>query len=347
MFMTEIKRIGILTGGGDCPGLNAVIRAVVFKASEYGWEVYGVKYGWKGMINADATPLTKKDVEGILPLGGTILKTSRTNPFKVEGGPQKVIENAKKMGIDCLVAVGGEDTLGVANKLTKMGFACVGVPKTIDNDLGATDYTFGYQTAVQIATDAIDRLHTTAKSHDRVIVCEVMGRHAGWMTTDAGIAGSAHWIFIPEFKGSVEECCKMLRERYNRGDKYAIIAVAEGAEFTDLDLKTASQVPDSFGHILLKGMTETLAKEIETRTGFETRHVAIGHTQRGGTPLAYDRVLGTRLGYKAVEMIKDGQFAKMASLRGENIEAVPIEEAVKELKIVPEKYFEVVKLFMG
>lgn len=345
--MADIKKIGILTGGGDCPGLNAVIRAVVFKAAEYGWEVTGVKYGWKGMLNMDTVPLAKKDVEGILPVGGTIIKTSRTNPFKVEGGPQKVIENAKKMGIDCLVAVGGEDTLGVANKLTKMGLSCVGVPKTIDNDLGATDYTFGYQTAVQIASDAIDRLHTTANSHDRVIVCEIMGRHAGWMATDAGMAGSAHWIFSPEIKGSVEGCCNMLRERRKRGQNYGIIAVSEGAGFMDFDLAAASKETDAFGHVKLGGVADVLAKEIEKRTGYETRHVVLGHTQRGGSPLAYDRILGTRLGYKAVEMIKEGQFAMMASLRGENIEAVPIEEAVKTLKTVPEKYFDVAKAFFG
>ncbi|WP_174590468.1 ATP-dependent 6-phosphofructokinase [Methanocella conradii] len=342
-----VKRIGILTGGGDCPGLNAVIRAVVYKASEYGWEVLGVRYGWKGMLNADAVPLTKADVEGILPLGGTILKTSRTNPYKVEGGETKVLENAKKMGLDCLVAVGGEDTLGVAYKLTKAGLKCVGVPKTIDNDLGATDYTFGYQTAVQIATDAMDRLHTTAKSHDRVLVCEVMGRHAGWMTTDAGMAANAHWIFIPEEKGSVEECCRMLKERYARGERYGIIAVAEGAEFSDLDVKLASQTTDAFGHVRLGGIAETLAKEIEKRTGFETRHVVLGHIQRGGSPIAYDRILATRLGYKAVEMIKNGQFGMMSSLRGEKIEAVPIEEAVKALKTVPRNYFEVAKTFFG
>ncbi|MCD1294651.1 6-phosphofructokinase [Methanocella sp. CWC-04] len=345
--MAEIKKIGILTGGGDCPGLNAVIRAVVYKAKEYGWDVLGVKYGWKGMLNADASPLEIKDVENILPMGGTILKTSRTNPFKVEGGPEKVLENAKKMGIDCLVAVGGEDTLGVANKLTKMGLNCVGVPKTIDNDLGATDYTFGYQTAVQIASDAIDRLHTTACSHDRVIVCEIMGRHAGWMTVDAGMAGSAHWIFTPEVKGSVEDCCNMLRERRGRGENYAIIAVAEGALFSDFDVEAASRETDAFGHVKLGGVAEALAKEIEKRTRYETRHVVLGHTQRGGTPMAYDRVLGTRLGYKAAEMVKSGQFAMMASLRGENIEAVPIEEAVKELKTVPEKYYNVTKTFFG
>jgi len=343
--MAAIKKIGILTGGGDCPGLNAVIRAVVFKAGEYGWDVAGIKYGWKGMINADTKPLTTDDVKGILSIGGTILKTSRTNPFKVEGGSEKVIENAKKMGIDCLVAVGGEDTLGVANKLTKMGFACVGVPKTIDNDLGATDYTFGYQTAVQIASDAIDRLHTTAKSHDRVIVCEIMGRHAGWMTTDAGVSGSSNWIFIPEVKGSVDDCCDMLKARYSRGDRYGIIAVSEGALFKDFDVEEASKETDAFGHVKLGGVGKALAKEIEKRTGFETREVVLGHTQRGGSPLAYDRVLGTRLGYKAVEMIKEGQFAKMAALRGEKIEAVPIEEAVKELKTVPQKYYEMAETF--
>ena len=342
-----IKKIGILTGGGDCPGLNAVIRAVVYKASENNWEVLGIRYGWKGMLTADAIPLQKKDVEGILPMGGTILKTSRTNPYKVEGGAEKVIENAKKLGIDCLVAVGGEDTLGVANKLTKAGFHCVGVPKTIDNDLGATDYTFGYQTAVQIATDAMDRLHTTANSHDRVIVCEIMGRHAGWMAADSGTAASANWIYIPEQKGSVDDCCNMLKMRYARGERSAIIAVAEGAEFSDLDVNAAAQSTDAFGHVILGGVGETLAKEIEKRTGFETRHVVLGHTQRGGTPLAYDRILGTRLGVKAVEMIAAGQFAMMASLRGEHIEAVPIEEAVKTLKTVPAQYFEVARTFQG
>jgi phosphofructokinase-like protein len=342
-----IKRIGILTGGGDCPGLNAVIRAVVYKATEYGWEVLGVRYGWKGMLDGDAVPLTRADVKDILPLGGTILKTSRTNPYKAEGGEAKVLENARKMGLDCLVAVGGEDTLGVAYKLTKAGLKCVGVPKTIDNDLGATDYTFGYQTAVQIATDAMDRLHTTAKSHDRVLVCEVMGRHAGWMTTDAGMAANAHWIFIPEEKGSVDECCRMLRERYARGERYGIIAVAEGAEFSDLDIKLASQTTDAFGHVRLGGLAETLAREIEKRTGFETRHVVLGHTQRGGSPIAYDRILATRLGYKAVEMIKDGQFGMMSSLRGERIDAVPIEDAVKALKTVPRQYFEVARTFFG
>lgn len=345
--MADIRKIGILTGGGDCPGLNAVIRAVVFKANEYGWDVLGVKYGWKGMLNADAVPLSKADVRDILPLGGTILKTSRTNPYKVEGGEAKVLENAKKMGIDCLVAVGGEDTLGVANKLTKAGLKCVGVPKTIDNDLGATDYTFGYQTAVQIASDSMDRLHTTARSHDRVLVCEIMGRHAGWMTVDAGTSASAHWIYTPEMKGSVEDCCNMLKARYARGDKYGIIAVAEGAEFSDLDVKAASQTTDAFGHVKLGGVAETLAKEIEKRTGFETRHVVLGHTQRGGSPLAYDRILATRLGYKAAEMIKDGQFAMMSSLRGEKVEAVPIEEAVKALKIVSQQYYDVAKTFFG
>ena len=345
--MPAIKTIGILTGGGDCPGLNAVIRAVVYRATEYGWKTLGVRYGWKGLLNMDTVPLDNDIVEEILPLGGTIIKTSRTNPFKVEGGPQKVIENAKKLGIDCLVAVGGEDTLGVAHKLTKMGFNCVGVPKTIDNDLGATDYTFGYQTAVQIASEAMDRLHTTARSHDRVIVCEVMGRHAGWMTTDAGLSASANWIFIPEVKGSLDACCQMLKDRYARGDRHGIIAVSEGALFSDFDVQEASKETDAFGHVKLGGVAKALAKEIEKRTGIETREVVLGHTQRGGSPLAYDRVLGTRLGYKAVEMIHAGQFAMMASLRGEKIEAVPIEEAVKALKTVPEGYYNMGKAFFG
>jgi 6-phosphofructokinase 1 len=223
----------------------------------------------------------------------------------------------------------------------------VGVPKTIDNDLGATDYTFGYQTAVQIATDSMDRLHTTARSHDRVIVCEIMGRHAGWMTTDAGMAASANWIFVPEVKGNLGACCDMLKQRYARGDRYGIIAVSEGALFEDFDVQEASKETDAFGHVKLGGVAKALAKEIEKRTGIETREVVLGHTQRGGTPLAYDRVLGTRLGRKACEMIHCGQFAMMASLRGEKVEPVPIEEAVKELKTVPEHYFTMAKTFFG
>jgi ATP-dependent phosphofructokinase / diphosphate-dependent phosphofructokinase len=345
--MAHVKKIGILTGGGDCPGLNGVIRAVVFEAGEYSWDVVGIKYGWKGMLNNDTTPLTVDDVYHILPLGGTILKTSRTNPFKVEGGPEKVLENAKKMGLDCLVAVGGEDTLGVANKLTKMGLNCVGVPKTIDNDLCATDYTFGYQTAVQIASEALDRLHTTARSHDRVIVCEIMGRHAGWMTTDAGLSGGAHWIFIPEVKGKLDDCCDMLRDRFDKGHRYAVIAVSEGAEFADFDIQEASKETDAFGHVKLGGVAKALAREVEKRTGFETREVVLGHVQRGGEPIAYDRVLSTRLGYKAVEMIKNEEFGMMASLRGEEMQAVPIAEAVKCLRTVPEGYYDMAKTFFG
>ncbi len=342
-------KIGVLTGGGDCPGLNAVIRAVVRKSYKYGWAVVGIKKGWKGLIEGDAGQLTLDSVSGILPRGGTILGTSRTNPFKDEKNVEKVLENIRKLGLDALVAIGGEDTLGVANRLHGMGVPVVGVPKTIDNDLSGTDYTFGFDTALSIATEAIDRLHTTAESHDRTIVVEIMGRHAGWIATMAGIAGGADVILIPEVPFDIEEVCEIVKRRYENGKNFAIVAGSEGAQPKDsskLMLKDAEE--DEFGHVLLGGIGSVLEKEIERRTGAETRSVVLGHLQRGGTPTAADRVLATRFGVAAVELIKNGDFGKMTALRGTKIVPVDLEEAVKELKTVDmDLYNDVAKTFFA
>ena len=343
-----MARIGILTGGGDCPGLNPVIRAVVRKAFLEGYEVIGIKNGWKGMLENDTTKLDLNSVSGILHKGGTILGTSRTNPFKIEGGLDKVKENFKLMGLDALVAVGGEDTLGVANKLIKNGIInIVGVPKTIDNDLSCTDYTFGFDTALNTAMECIDRLHTTAKSHHRIIVVEVMGRHAGWIAIEAGIAGGADVILIPEFPIDMDEVCAQIQKRHGRGKTFSIIVVAEGAQFKDKNMVLKEEKLDSFGHVRLGGIGETLAAEIEKRTGYETRVSVLGHIQRGGSPSAFDRVLGSRLGVKAVELIKNQKFGKMVALVGNKIVDVPIEDAVSALKTVDPEYYEMAKVFFG
>ena len=343
-----MARIGILTGGGDCPGLNPVIRAVVRKAFLEGYEVIGIKNGWKGMLENDTTKLDLNSVSGILHKGGTILGTSRTNPFKIEGGLDKVKENFKLMGLDALVAVGGEDTLGVANKLIKNGIInIVGVPKTIDNDLSCTDYTFGFDTALNTAMECIDRLHTTAESHHRIIVVEVMGRHAGWIAIEAGIAGGADVILIPEFPIDMDEVCAQIQKRHGRGKTFSIIVVAEGAQFKDKNMVLKEEKLDSFGHVRLGGIGETLAAEIEKRTGYETRVSVLGHIQRGGSPSAFDRVLGSRLGVKAVELIKNQKFGKMVALVGNKIVDVPIEDAVSALKTVDPEYYEMAKVFFG
>ena len=343
-----MARIGILTGGGDCPGLNPVIRAVVRKAFLEGYEVIGIKNGWKGMLENDTTKLDLNSVSGILHKGGTILGTSRTNPFKIEGGLDKVQENFKLMGLDALVAVGGEDTLGVANKLIKNGIInIVGVPKTIDNDLSCTDYTFGFDTALNTAMECIDRLHTTAESHHRIIVVEVMGRHAGWIAIEAGIAGGADVILIPEFPIDMDEVCAQIQKRHGRGKTFSIIVVAEGAQFKDKNMVLKEEKLDSFGHVRLGGIGETLAAEIEKRTGYETRVSVLGHIQRGGSPSAFDRVLGSRLGVKAVELIKNQKFGKMVALVGNKIVDVPIEDAVSALKTVDPEYYEMAKVFFG
>ncbi len=339
-------KIGVLTGGGDCPGLNAVIRAIVRKADLGGHAVIGYKDGWKGVITGETIPLSRDAVSGILHRGGTILGTSRTNPYKMEKGIDGVKETFKKAGLDALIAVGGEDTLGVANKLSKEGLPVIGVPKTIDNDLSATDYTFGFDTAVNIAMEAIDRLHTTAESHHRVIVVEVMGRHAGWIAAHAGIAGGADVVLIPEVPVDLEEVCVLLKKRHARGRTFSIVVAAEGAQVKNRDL--TKDIPiDQFGHKILGGIGEYLTKEIEKRTGYETREVVLGHLQRGGSPTAFDRVLGSRFGVKAVELAEKKKFGHMVSLRGTKIEAVPLEQGVTQLKTLDMELYETAKVFFG
>jgi 6-phosphofructokinase 1 len=341
-------KIGILTGGGDCPGLNPVIRAVVRKAINEGHQVLGIKNGWKGLIENDTLELDLNSISGILPKGGTILGTSRTNPYKKENGLQLAKDNYKKIGLDALIAVGGEDTLGVASKLIKDGIKnIVGVPKTIDNDLSCTDYTFGFDTALNTATECIDKLHTTAESHHRIIVVEVMGRHAGWIALESGIAGGADIILIPEIPIDLKEVCEVIKKRHDRGKTFSIVVVAEGAKFKEGDLVLQEQKLDEFGHVRLGGIGETLGVEIEKRTGYETRVSVLGHIQRGGTPSAFDRVLGTRLGVKAVELVLAKKFGKMVALSGNKIIEVPIEEAVSALKTVDTELYEIAKVFFG
>jgi 6-phosphofructokinase 1 len=342
-------RIGILTGGGDCPGLNPVIRAVVKRSIIEKWEVLGFLNGWKGMIENTHIHLDERAVSGIIHKGGTILGTSRTNPFKNPGDVVKVKETYKKNNLEALVAVGGEDTLGVANKLAKEGINIVAVPKTIDNDLSCTDYTFGYDTAINIVTECIDRLHSTAESHHRVMVVEIMGRHAGWIALESGIAGGADMILIPEVPVTIDEICTVIKKRHAKGKTFSIIAVAEGAhikDFKEQDILISSQL-DAFGHVRLGGIGERLSKAIEEKTGFETRNTVLGHIQRGGSPTAFDRVLGTRFGVKAVELIKEKKFGHMVSLQGREIVSVPIEKAVGVLKTVPPAYYEMAKIFFS
>ncbi len=328
-------RVGVLTGGGDCPGLNAVIRAVVRKGQvSYGDELVGFADGWRGVMEGVVLPLDIEHCRGILPRGGTILGTSRTNPFKTTGGVEAALSNLAEHRIEALVAIGGEDTLGVAHRLGERGVAVVGVPKTIDNDLSATEVTFGFHTAVQIATDAIDRLHTTAESHDRVIVCEVMGRHAGWIATYAGIAGGAAEILVPEEPFDIEVVCDSLKRRHQAGRFASIVVVAEGAKPREGTLSVRSGELDQFGHERLGGIGSLLAAEIENRTGFESRVTILGHIQRGGTPTAYDRVLATRFGVAAIEAVHDGELDTMVALRADHIVRVPLAEAVSTLKTV-------------
>ena len=340
-------RVGVLTGGGDCPGLNAVIRAVVRKGvKEYGFEFVGFRDGWKGPLEGLTMPLDIPTVRGILPRGGTILGSSRTNPIKVDGGVERIEENLKSLGIDALVAIGGEDTLGVATKLTEHGFHVVGVPKTIDNDLSATDYTFGFDTAVMIATEAIDRLHTTAESHHRVLICEVMGRHAGWIALHSGMAGGANAILIPEVEFDLDEVVGWVESRFD--SHYSpIIVVAEGALPKGGQMVTKDTTLDAFGHVKLSGIGEWLAGAIEERTGKEARTTVLGHVQRGGTPTAFDRVLATRFGLNAIDAVKDGDWGKMVALHGTDIVRVPLEAATGTLKTVPMERYEEAKAFFG
>lgn len=343
-----MNRIGVLTGGGDCPGLNSVIRAVVRKGILESYEFVGIKNGWKGLIEKDTISLDLNAITGILPKGGTILGTSRTNPYKNEGDIKKLKDNFKILGLDALIAIGGEDTLGVAAKLTADGIPnIVGVPKTIDNDLSCTDYTFGFDTAVNVAMECIDRLHTTAESHHRIIVVEVMGRHAGWIAVESGIAGGADVILIPEFPIDIDEVCNVIKKRHSRGKTFSIIVVAEGAKFKNNEFVVQEQKLDSFGHIRLGGIGEILANEVEKKTGYETRVSVLGHIQRGGSPTAFDRVLGTRFGVKAIELVKNKKFGRMAALSGNKIIDVPLQDAVKALKTVDQELYDIAKVFFG
>src|SRR5215210_633992 len=349
--MAEVNRVGILTGGGDAPGLNGVIRAVTMKcANDYGYEVLGIKRGWRGLLERekDSTmPLSVADVRYILEEGGTILKSSRTNPYKNEGDAEKVIENMQEYGVDALVAIGGDDTLGVAKRLyDDFEVQVVGCPKTIDNDLSATDTTFGYDTAVSIATDAIDKIRTTAKSHERVMVVEIMGRHAGWITWGAGVAGAANITLIPEVEPDLDEIANLFKKRAENGESWGIVAVSEGVALSE-DYITQNAETDEFGHVRLGGIGETLAGEIKERTGIDTRHVVLGHLQRGGTPTAFDRILATRYGLRAAEAVKNGEWGQMVALRGSEIVTVPLEEATEETKTVPDDLYNAAATFFG
>jgi 6-phosphofructokinase 1 len=341
-------RIGILTGGGDCPGLNAVIRAAVRKGEgQYGHNLVGYRHGWRGAMTGESMDLSESTVRGLLPRGGTILGTSRTNPYKSDDGPTKVKNTLSRDRVQALIAIGGEDTLGVANKLAADGIQIIGVPKTIDNDLSATDFTFGFHTAVQIATDAIDRLHTTAESHDRVMVVEVMGRHAGWIATYSGLAGGADIILIPEEPFDIEEVSDRIMHRHQRGANFSIVVVAEGATPIAGTMELQSGELDDFGHVRLGGMGQQVADEIERRTGFEARMTALGHVLRGGSPTAYDRVIATRFGVEAIDAVHEGDFGKMVALRGTDVVRVPIEEGVEQLKTVDAKLYGTAAVFFG
>ncbi|MEV6442238.1 MULTISPECIES: 6-phosphofructokinase [unclassified Amycolatopsis] len=340
-------RVGVLTGGGDCPGLNAVIRAVVRKGIEvHGWDFVGFRNGWNGPLTGDSRPLGLNDVEDILTRGGTILRSSRTNPYKVDGGVDKIRQVLADQGVDALIAIGGEDTLGVAKRLTDDGIGVVGVPKTIDNDLGATDYTFGFDTAVSIATEAIDRLHTTAESHHRALVVEVMGRHAGWIALHSGLAGGASVILVPERHFNVDQVVSWVERRFEK-EFAPIIVVAEGALPEGGEEKLLTGEKDAFGHVRLGGIGTWLADEIAHRTGKESRAVVLGHVQRGGTPTAYDRVLATRFGLHAVDAVADGDFGVMVALKGTDIVRVKLSEATAELKTVPVERYQEAEVFFG
>ncbi len=345
-----MARIGLLTGGGDCPGLNPVIRGIVRKGIDHhGHEIFGFRKGWKGVLDNDAIELTRENTSGILHRGGTILGTSRTNVYKTENGEQRVLASLKERGIDVLIPIGGDDTLGVARKLFAAGFPTVGVPKTIDNDLNATDFTFGFMTAVQIATEAINRLHSTAESHDRVIVCEVMGRDAGWIACWSGMAGGADVILVPERPFDLDEVCAHLTNRHeNAGKTFSIVVVAEGATPVDGgDAATATDTVDSFGHVRLGGIAFALEQQIEEKTGYECRATVLGHIQRGGSPVAFDRVLGTRFGVAAIDAASNGDFGKMVALHGTDIELVALEDALSEPKLLDPKLFETAQVFFG
>ena len=349
--MAEVRRVGMLTGGGDAPGLNGVIRAVTTRCiNDYGLEVVGIRRGWKGLLSPESDSiqnLTVEDVRYILQEGGTMLLSSRTNPYKNEGDAEKVVKQMEEFGIDALVAIGGDDTLGVAKRLhDDFGMQVIGCPKTIDNDLSATDTTFGYDTAVSIATEAIDKLRTTARSHERILVVEIMGRHAGWITWGAGVASAANVTLIPEVEPDLDAITELFKKRAERGEKWGLVAVSEGVTFSE-DFMTQTSEKDEFGHVRLGGVAQGLAEELKERTGIDTRHVVLGHLQRGGTPTANDRILSTRYGLRAAEAIKNAEWGKMVALRGNDIVTVDLSEATDETKVVPEDFYKAAETFFG
>ena len=341
-------KIGVLSGGGDAPGINAVIRAVVRKGiRNYGYEMIGIKDGWWGLVEGSFMSLDLEAISGLLPRGGSILGTSRTNPFKREGEPQKVLDNIKKNGIDAVIVIGGDDTLGVAHKMGELGLPCVGVPKTIDNDLGLTDYTFGFQTAVHIACEAIDRLHTTAEAHHRVMILEVMGRYTGWIALEAGIAGGADIILIPEKPFDINEVCKNIQQRLERGKAFSLVVIAEGAKPKGAQNIVYGTGSDEFGNPRLGGVGYFVGKKIERRIGIETRVVVLGHLQRGGSPIAFDRVLATRYGIAAIDSVHKGQFGQMVALKGNKIVSVLLKDVIGKRKTVNLELYEISKVFSG
>lgn len=341
-------KVGILSGGGDAPGINAVIRAVVRKGiQQYGYEIVGIKNGWHGLLESEFTPLDLQSASGILPRGGSILGTSRTNPFKHEKDPEKIMRNAKKAGIEAVVVIGGDDTLSVAYKMDDFGLKCVGVPKTIDNDLAGTDYTFGFNTAVSIATEALDRLHTTAETHRRVMILEVMGRYTGWIALEAGLAGGADVILIPERPFDIDEVCEYIKRRHDRGRNFSIVVVAEGAKPKKGKEVVYSESIDEFGHIRLGGIGYYVGKEIEKSLGIETRVVVLGHLQRGGSPTAFDRNLATRFGIAAIDSVYEKKFGQMVALQGNRIVTVPLKDVVGKRKTVDLKLYEIASVFFG
>jgi 6-phosphofructokinase 1 len=341
-------KIGILSGGGDAPGINAVIRAVVRKGiQKYGYEIVGIRDGWHGLLEGEFLPLDLKSASGILQRGGSILGTSRTNPFKHEKGPEKIMANAKKARIGAVVVIGGDDTLSIAHKMGELGLKCVATPKTIDNDLAGTDYTFGFNTAVAIATEALDRLHTTAETHHRVMILEVMGRYTGWIALEAGLAGGADIILIPEKPFDIDEICELIRHRQERGRNFSIIVVAEGAKPKGGKEIVYSESIDEFGHIHLGGVGYFLGKEIEKCLHIETRVVVLGHLQRGGSPTAFDRVLATRFGIAAIDLVHEGKFGYMVAIQGNKIVSVPLKDVVGKRKTVNLELYDIASVFFG
>jgi 6-phosphofructokinase 1 len=341
-------KVGVLSGGGDAPGINAVIRAAVRKGIQnYHYEIVGIKDGWRGLLEGEYAPLDLKAVSGILPRGGSIIGTSRTNPFKHEGEAERILQNAKKAGIGAVIVIGGDDTLSVALRMGELGLKCVGVPKTIDNDLVGTDYTFGFMTAVTIATEALDRLHTTAETHHRVMILEVMGRYTGWIALEAGLAGGADTILIPEKPFDIKQVCKYIKDRQKRGRNFSIIVAAEGAKPKGGTEVVYSESVDDFGHVRLGGIGYYLGKEIEKHLGIETRVVVLGHLQRGGSPVAFDRILATRFGIGAIDLVHERKFGHMIALKGNKIVSVLLKDVIGKRKKVDLELYNIASVFFG